>query len=170
MYSKITFFIILFILIGFIFFIIKNTISYFFKNFSTSFIDKINMVLPQTQCRKCGYSGCLPYAEAIVQKKEKVNKCMPGGMYTEWRLSEILNIEYGFNQKINKEILKNKKVAWINEDFCIGCKKCSKICPVDAIIGAKNTIHTVLSDVCTGCELCISLCPTDCIQLFVSSK
>lgn len=126
-------------------------------------IKKIDNILPQTQCTKCGYKSCLEYAEAIA-KGQPHNQCPPGGKSGIKKLSIILNREeLTLNPKNGTE--QPKKVAVINEDLCIGCKKCILACPVDAIIGTKKQMHTVINNECSGCELCITPCPMDCIDM-----
>ncbi len=127
-------------------------------------IRKINDALPQTQCEKCDYPGCLPYANAIVKQGIDINRCQPGGQETIDILSALTGrpstVPYHAESVLNQ-------VAVINEDNCIGCMLCIKACPVDAIIGSSKQLHTVLTNACTGCGLCLPPCPTSCID-FVS--
>ncbi|MBI4357038.1 MAG: RnfABCDGE type electron transport complex subunit B [Gammaproteobacteria bacterium] len=60
---------------------------------------------------------------------------------------------------------KFSEVACIEESACIGCAKCYEACPVNAIIGAFQAMHTVIKDACIGCQLCLPPCPVDCIQM-----
>ena len=131
-------------------------------------VDKIDAILPQTQCGQCGYPGCKPYAKAIAADEANINQCPPGGEAGMLALADLLgrdplplNPEYGV---VESDI---SMVAEINEETCIGCTKCIQICPVDAIVGAAKQKHTVLDVYCTGCELCLPpLCPVaDCIVL-----
>ena len=126
-------------------------------------VDDIDALLPQTQCTKCGYQDCYDYAKAITNG-EKHNRCPPGGQAGANQLAHLLNREQLALDK-TCGTHQPKKVAIINEDLCIGCMKCILACPVDAIIGAKKQMHTVLSAECTGCDLCIDPCPMDCIEL-----
>lgn len=126
--------------------------------------EKIDSLLPQTQCGECHYEGCLPYANAIATGNADINQCPPGGEVTIKLIAELLgrdpkplNPVYGTQ--------KNPEVALIDEQKCIGCVLCIKACPVDAIIGAPKQMHTVMPKVCTGCELCIEPCPVDCISM-----
>jgi Na+-translocating ferredoxin:NAD+ oxidoreductase subunit B len=124
----------------------------------------IDELLPQTQCTRCGYAGCLPYAEAIANGETDINRCPPGGTETILALAELtgrpaapLNLENGIEAA--------PTVAFIDEQRCIGCTKCLPPCPVDAIVGAPRLMHTVIAELCTGCELCIAPCPVDCIVM-----
>jgi Na+-translocating ferredoxin:NAD+ oxidoreductase subunit B len=127
-----------------------------------SLISRIDALLPQTQCGKCGHPGCKPYAEGIASG-EAINKCPPGGDETIAALAHLMNV--------NVIALDTERgnappqVAFIREAECIGCTKCIQACPVDAILGAAKVMHTVVSDLCTGCELCVPACPVDCIVL-----
>ena len=123
-------------------------------------IAAIDALLPQTQCGKCGFDGCLPYAEAIAAG-EPINRCPPGGEATLVRLAALT----GLPVEPLTEPAQPPLAAVIREDECIGCTKCIQACPVDAILGAAKRMHTVITDECTGCELCVAPCPVDCIDL-----
>jgi electron transport complex protein RnfB len=124
----------------------------------------IDALLPQTQCRQCGYSGCRPYAEAIASGKAEINQCPPGGEEGTRALASLLNREtLPLNTAFG--VTKAPAVALIDEQWCIGCTLCIQACPVDAIAGAAKLMHTVIADECTGCELCIPPCPVDCIDM-----
>ncbi len=127
-------------------------------------IDAIDAVLPQTQCRKCGFSGCRPYAEAIADGRADINQCPPGNLQGIARLSQLLGIP---PRPLNTAHghPKPQSVVRIDEQMCIGCTLCIQSCPVDAIVGAPKQMHTVIAAECTGCELCIAPCPMDCIDL-----
>lgn len=129
-----------------------------------SLIQKIDQLLPQTQCEKCEYQGCLAYAEAIVKEDAPINRCPPGGDAVIASLSELLEMPI---IPLNSELgeYKPPQVVRIEEDFCIGCMKCIIACPVEAIVGARRLMHTVIKDECTGCELCIPPCPLNCIVI-----
>ena len=126
-------------------------------------VKAIDALLPQTQCTRCGYQGCLPYATAIAQGTA-INQCPPGGTATIQALAELLGREVlALNPDHGVE--SPARVAIIDETRCIGCAKCLPPCPVDAIIGAPRFMHTVAAQLCTGCELCIAPCPVDCITM-----
>ncbi|HKZ73210.1 MAG TPA: RnfABCDGE type electron transport complex subunit B [Steroidobacteraceae bacterium] len=125
---------------------------------------RIDALLPQTQCTRCGYAGCRPYADAIASGEAEINQCPPGGIATIVRLAELLGrAPLPLNPANGVE--GPARVARIDEDRCIGCAKCLPPCPVDAIVGAPRRMHTVIAELCTGCELCIAPCPVDCIAL-----
>ncbi len=133
-----------------------------FKVESDPIVDKIDALLPQTQCGQCGYPGCKPYAKAIAEG-DAINKCPPGGQVTIEKLAELMGVEV--SASLHDEEKNIKKVAFINEADCIGCTKCIQACPVDAIVGSTKAMHTVIKDACTGCDLCVAPCPTDCISM-----
>lgn len=126
--------------------------------------DAIHALLPQTQCTRCGYQGCRPYAEAIAAGDANINRCPPGGSVTLARLAALLQRPVvPLDPDCGSE--GPPMVAVIDESRCIGCARCLPPCPVDAIVGAQRQMHSVLVDACTGCELCIAPCPVDCISL-----
>lgn len=132
-------------------------------NGNTPLAEKINALLPQTQCGKCGYSGCKPYAEAIAAGEAGINKCPPGGEEGIRDLAGLLGVPFKpFEPGV---VIKPPSVAFIDENLCIGCTLCIQACPVDAIAGASKLMHTVIASLCTGCELCIAPCPVDCISM-----
>jgi Na+-translocating ferredoxin:NAD+ oxidoreductase subunit B len=127
-------------------------------------VEQIDAVLPQTQCTRCGYAACRPYAEAIAAGSADINQCPPGGEVTIRELARLLaRIEKPLNP-ING-VVRAPTVAFIDEARCIGCAKCLPACPVDAIVGAQRFMHTVVTELCTGCDLCLPPCPVDCIEL-----
>ena len=126
--------------------------------------EKIDAILPQTQCGQCGYPGCKPYATAIAKGEADINQCPPGGDEGIKKLADLLGREY---KELSAEhgMEKPKSVAVIDENICIGCTLCIQACPVDAIVGAAKQMHTVIAAECTGCELCLPPCPVDCIAM-----
>lgn len=127
-------------------------------------VDRIDNILPQTQCGQCGYPGCKPYAQAIVDG-DAINKCPPGGQTTINALADLLDIEAPQLDVEHGSESDVKTVAFIREAECIGCTKCIQACPVDAILGAAKQMHTIIIDECTGCDLCVEPCPVDCIDM-----
>jgi electron transport complex protein RnfB len=125
---------------------------------------RIDDLLPQTQCTRCGFAGCKPYADAIASGEAQINQCPPGGQATIDALARLLdrpalplNPAHGIEAPA--------QVAFIDEARCIGCARCLAPCPVDAIVGAAKYMHTVIAERCTGCELCLAPCPVDCIEM-----
>ncbi len=127
-------------------------------------VERLEALLPQSQCGQCGYPGCRPYAEAVANNGEMLNRCAPGGEAVMLKLAATLNVA---PQPLGDDIpaVPVRKVARIDENNCIGCTKCIQACPVDAIVGATRAMHTVVESLCTGCDLCVAPCPTACITL-----
>lgn len=127
-------------------------------------VEKIDALLPQTQCGQCTYPGCRPYAEAITSGEANINQCPPGGEATMLALSELLGVEpVALDEEHDSE--PEKTVVYIDEQTCIGCTLCIQACPVDAILGAAKQMHSIIESECTGCDLCIPPCPVDCIHI-----
>lgn len=124
-------------------------------------VKAIDALLPQTQCGDCGYPGCLPYAQAIVDRDVPLNLCPPGGGATVKRLEKLLGKPYRHAAPPAPQ----EAIAVIDEDTCIGCVKCIDACPVDAIVGSSKQLHAVIPAYCTGCKLCLPPCPVDCITM-----
>lgn len=131
--------------------------------------DRIDALLPQTQCTKCGYDGCRPYADAIAEGTAPINRCPPGGDEGIAALASLLD-----TPPMPLDLTRGEPgpllVARIDEAHCIGCTLCIQACPVDAIVGANKHMHTVLADWCTGCDLCVAPCPVDCIQMVPAGR
>jgi Na+-translocating ferredoxin:NAD+ oxidoreductase subunit B len=128
-------------------------------------IDMVDDLLPQTQCGLCNYQGCRPYAQAMLEGKDSIDHCHPGGTNTLIDLANILNQDpKPYLEKVAAQY-KPAAVVRIKEDECIGCTKCIQACPVDAIIGAGKQMHSIIEKDCNGCELCIEPCPVDCIDI-----
>jgi electron transport complex protein RnfB len=126
--------------------------------------ERLDRLLPQTQCGQCGYAGCQPYAEAMARGEADIDRCPPGGDAGAHALARVLGVparDYDRNRGAHKP----PQVAVIVEADCIGCTKCIQACPVDAIVGGAKAMHTVIEPLCTGCELCVPVCPVDCIEL-----
>ena len=134
-----------------------------FKVEGNPLVEKIEAILPQTQCGQCGYPGCKPYAEAIAEGEAEINLCPPGGQEGVAKLAVLLGREV---KPLDAEE-KPKQVAIIDEQTCIGCTLCIQACPVDAIVGAAKQMHTIIGSLCTGCELCLKPCPVECIRMEV---
>lgn len=133
--------------------------------FPDSLAERIEDLLPQTQCTKCGYAGCRPYAEAIAAGTASYNQCPPGGAEGIARLAALLGrpVVLPLNPDNGQE--RPRPVAVIDESLCIGCTLCLQACPVDAIAGAPKQMHTIIAALCTGCDLCVPPCPVDCIAM-----
>ncbi len=129
-----------------------------------SLADQIEDLLPQTQCTKCGYAGCRPYAQAIADGEADINQCPPGGAEGVARLANLLGRPVIPINPVNG-LERARPVAFIDEALCIGCTLCIQACPVDAILGAAKQMHTILPSLCTGCDLCVAPCPVDCIAM-----
>ncbi|WP_293776295.1 electron transport complex subunit RsxB [uncultured Oxalicibacterium sp.] len=126
--------------------------------------DRLEDLLPQTQCTKCGYPACRPYAEAMADGTASYNQCPPGGAEGIVRLAKVLGKPV-ITLNLDNGIERARPIAMIDEQLCIGCTLCIQACPVDAILGAAKQMHTVINALCTGCDLCVAPCPVDCIAM-----
>ncbi len=136
---------------------------------SNDLVERIDRILPQTQCGQCGYAGCRPYAEAMALGEAGVDRCPPGGDAGARALAHVLHVP-AIPYDRSRGLHKTPQVAVVVEADCIGCTKCIQACPVDAIIGAAKHMHVVIEPLCTGCELCIPACPVDCIVLLPAAE
>jgi Na+-translocating ferredoxin:NAD+ oxidoreductase subunit B len=127
-------------------------------------VERIDALLPQTQCTRCGYPACRPYAAALAQGDAAINRCPPGGARGIEALARLLNrAVLALDPSCGQEA--PATLAVIDAQACIGCARCLPACPVDAILGAQHFLHVVLERDCNGCELCIAACPVDCIVM-----
>ena len=131
---------------------------------SKTLADQIEDLLPQTQCTKCGYPACRPYAQAIATGEANYNQCPPGGQEGVVRLASLLGMPV-IALNLDNGVERPRPLAIIDENLCIGCTLCLQACPVDAIIGAAKQMHTIIPELCTGCDLCVPPCPVDCIAM-----
>jgi electron transport complex protein RnfB len=153
-----------FLLMGLLFGLGLGWVAIRFRVEEDPVVDRIDEILPQTQCGQCGYPGCRPYAEAIASGEADINQCPPGGEAGVRALADLLGREpKPLDPEHGEE--KPRTVAVIDEAACIGCTLCIQACPVDAIIGAPKLMHTVIEAECTGCDLCLPPCPVDCITM-----
>jgi Na+-translocating ferredoxin:NAD+ oxidoreductase subunit B len=159
--THILFVVLIFALLALLFGLLLGYAALRFRVDSDPIVEKLDALLPQTQCGQCGYPGCRPYAEAIANG-DIINKCVPGGEPTIKRIADLMGVDVPSSDEIELPI---KRVAFIHENLCIGCTKCIQACPVDAIVGAAKMMHTVIKSECTGCDLCVDPCPTDCIEM-----
>jgi electron transport complex protein RnfB len=129
-----------------------------------SLSERINALLPQTQCTRCGFPDCAAYAQAIALDEASINRCPPGGAEGVQRLA-VLTGKTPLPLDISRGFEGPRSVAVIDEAWCIGCTLCLPVCPTDAILGSNKRMHSVIEKYCTGCELCLPVCPVDCISL-----
>lgn len=132
-----------------------------FKVESSPVVDELEALMPGSQCGQCGFPGCRPAAEALAEGSAPVTLCPPGGKSLAEQFAKILGVEIDLSGVEDPEQL----VARVSEDTCIGCTRCFKVCPTDAIVGAPKQIHAVVADACTSCEKCVEVCPTECLQM-----
>lgn len=133
--------------------------SKIFKSYDNPLLDEVESMLPGLQCGQCGFVGCKPAAEALVANKVNVDICPPGGSALSSLLAKKLSLPVLVQESIES------RVAFIDVDNCIGCSKCFRICPTDAIVGASRQQHTVIKDACIACKKCVDICPTECIKM-----
>lgn len=130
----------------------------------SALVAALDALLPQTQCTRCGFDGCRPYAEALALGSTAVNRCPPGGEATIRRLADRLG-RPALPLDPDCGVERQPLIAWIDAQRCIGCARCLPPCPTDAILGAQRLLHTIIPELCTGCELCVPACPVDCIRM-----
>lgn len=148
-------------LLGIVLGTILGLASRYLKVEGNPLTDEIEGILPGIQCGQCGYPGCRPYAEAMVNNGAPVTLCTPGGTSTAAILAQKMGVELDLSDMEAKV----KRIAFVNEDLCIGCTRCYQVCPTDSLLGAPQQLHTVIPDVCTSCEDCISMCPTGALSM-----
>ena len=128
---------------------------------SDPLVERVEALMPGSQCGQCGFPGCRPAAEAVVAGAAPVTLCPPGGSALVEQLAKLLGVDVDLSQTEDTEPM----VARVSEDTCTGCTRCFKVCPTDAIVGAPKQIHAVVADACIGCKKCVAVCPTECLQM-----
>ncbi len=128
---------------------------------SDPLVERVEALMPGSQCGQCGFPGCRPAAEAVVSGVAPVTLCPPGGSSLVEQLAKLLGVDVDLSQTEDAEPM----VARVSEDTCTGCTRCFKVCPTDAIVGAPKQIHAVVADACIGCTKCVAVCPTECLQM-----
>lgn len=128
---------------------------------SDPLVEEINALMPGTNCGQCGFPGCNAAAEAVVSGAAPVTMCPPGGKSMAEKIAAIMGVQIDLSDMDDS----GPMIAWVDEVNCIGCTKCIKVCPTDAIVGAPKHIHAVIEDACTGCKACIDVCPTACLHM-----
>ena len=75
----------------------------------------------------------------------------------------IKNIGMGCGSRAGKMEMHSCGKPFVNQDACIGCGACVKICAHDAptITDGKAAINT---DKCVGCARCLAICPKDAVR------
>jgi len=150
-------------LLAFLLGLILGVASKYLKVESDPLVSQIEDMLPGSQCGQCGFPGCKPAAESIAHGESEVTICPPGGRSLASQLASLLGIEIDLSKVVDKPAM----YAQVSEATCIGCTRCFKVCPTDAIIGGPKQIHAVFKDACTGCEACVDICPTECLQMHI---
>lgn len=148
-------------LIGFVLGLSLAYAARVFKVENSPIVDELEALMPGSQCGQCGYPGCKPAAEAVANGQAPVTLCPPGGTPLAEQIAKLLGVELDLSSVKDPEPM----VAKVSEATCIGCTRCFKVCPTDAIVGAPKQIHAVVSDACTACEKCVEVCPTECLQM-----
>jgi len=124
-------------------------------------IDDIEAMLPGSNCGQCGQPGCAGAARAIAERSIPVTCCPGGGKALAVALAEKLGITLDLTGVVDE----GPKIAMVSEEICIGCRRCLKTCPTDAIVGAAKQIHSVIREACTGCGNCVERCPTEAMTM-----
>ncbi|MDR2174212.1 MAG: RnfABCDGE type electron transport complex subunit B [Burkholderiales bacterium] len=124
--------------------------------------ESLDRQLPQCQCGRCGQPDCAHYAQALAARQETPDRCAPGGRALAERLAAMSGMPLSPKATFDGDVLQCARVA---EEACIGCARCLKVCPLDALIGAPKWLHAVLPALCSGCGVCVPVCPVDCIVL-----
>lgn len=148
-------------LLGFLLGTLLGTAARFLNVEGNPLQQEIEEMLPGSQCGQCGFPGCGPAAEALANDQALVTLCPPGGKTLALALADKLGVGADLSSLEEKAPM----FAQVNEQLCIGCMKCFKRCPTDAILGGPKQIHAVLTEACTGCEKCVDICPTECISM-----
>ncbi len=124
-------------------------------------VAQVEAIMPGSQCGQCGFPGCSQAALAVVNGEAPLTLCPPGGKALIEDLAAILGASVDTSAMGDGR----PSLAEVEEDLCIGCIKCLRNCPTDAIVGAPKQIHVVMQRACTGCGACVDTCPTGALRM-----
>lgn len=122
---------------------------------------EVEALMPGTNCGQCGFPGCAGAVAAMIAGTAPATCCPPGGK----AVASAVAARLGLSLDLSGMADKGPQIAIVNEEICIGCCRCLKVCPTDAIVGAAKQIHNVLREACTGCEACVDRCPTEALVM-----
>ncbi len=152
-------------------------------------IDTVEDMLPHANCGACGYPGCRPFAEALVQQKALPGKCTVSSDEGRQAIAEFLGVALGAEEKqvarlacaggtnvaINRAqyvgIQSCQAAALISGGGkgcfwgCLGHGDCEVVCDFDAITMNEYGLPVVDVDKCTACGDCVEACPKDLFSL-----
>lgn len=73
--------------------------------------------------------------------------------------------EHIVDKKCKSHVCEALKLFKIDSSKCVGCTKCARNCPVDAIKGAKKEAHVIDLEKCIKCGTCVDGCKFDAIYV-----
>ncbi len=148
-------------ILGTVFGLLLGVAARYLKVEGNPLVAELEQLLPGSQCGQCGFPGCTGAALALAEGSAPVTLCPPGGR----ALAQALAARLGIEADLSGVEDKGPMIAEVKEEICIGCTRCFKVCPTDAIMGAAQQIHVVFREACTACGKCVDVCPTESLSL-----
>jgi NADP-reducing hydrogenase subunit HndC len=111
-----------------------------------------------------GREGDIQFLEELSETVKDASLCGLGKTLPNPILSTLTYFRDEFEAHIKEKrcpalVCKDMISYYIDPETCVGCLKCLKACPAEAIKGELKFVHLVDQEKCTRCGQCFEVCP-----------